>query len=128
MEKRDQDPRTTRSDRMAQCDAATADVHLLFRNSKTLRIGQRLGREGLVDLEDVDVRHGEAVGAENLLDTQLRSPEKLLRDQFPLESRGEPDGIPPAVPTPGHGVELGSYCLLLPLVISPFGIQIIWPF
>ena len=42
-------------------DATTADVELLFGHAEVLDVGEDLGGEGLVDLEDVDLR-GQAGG------------------------------------------------------------------
>ena len=50
-------PAAGAADRMAEGDGATVDVHLVHVGFVHLRPGQHDRREGLVDLDEVDVAH-----------------------------------------------------------------------
>src|SRR4029078_4046348 len=54
VEQRLHDPRAARPDRMAQGDRAAVDVRLVPVEAQLAAIGERLGRERLVDLDEVE--------------------------------------------------------------------------
>ncbi len=62
------DPGAGHPDRVADGDGATVDVHLGSVDAEFLGRGQRHRREGLVDLDDVQLIDGDALALDGLLD------------------------------------------------------------
>jgi hypothetical protein len=61
-----EDPGAAGAERVAQCDGSTVDVHPLRIEAELADAGDRLDREGLVQLDQVEVRQGEAGAAQRL--------------------------------------------------------------
>src|SRR6266550_2742048 len=78
VEERRQDSCPRRPDGMAQCDGAAVHVDLVPVEAELVAVRQHLGREGLVDLDQVEVIDGAA----NLLDQPAYPGDRRLEEPF----------------------------------------------
>src|SRR5690606_19043340 len=67
IEQRGHQPRATGTQRVTQRNGSAVDVELVMRHTGFLHPGKRYRREGLVDLEKVDVADGQTSLAQHLL-------------------------------------------------------------
>jgi hypothetical protein len=81
-----------RADRVAQRDAAAADVELVLADPQRLDVAQELRREGLVDLEQVDVADRPPRPLEGALRMPVIGASKMSLGSTPLvpSSRSSP--------------------------------------
>ena len=76
---RNQHARSTCADRVTKGHTAAADVQLLVRDRQRRDIGKHLGSKCLVHFKEVNVRNGLAGLLEQLLNSDLRRGEQVLR-------------------------------------------------
>src|SRR3546814_14605022 len=73
------------AERVAERDGAAVEVGLVEIEAQLVGAGQRLGGEGLVQLDDVEVLHGEARTAERRVGKECVRPCRVRWSQFPLK-------------------------------------------
>src|SRR5690349_24856372 len=61
------DARASGTERMTERDGAAVEIGLAFVDAELAHAGDGLGREGLVDLDDIDILDGEAGTLQRLL-------------------------------------------------------------